>query len=170
MKRKYISTLSEKECKSFIKENVDFISFNFTQEHFTGWTKFGFFSIAYKSGKIKMYNPIFNKAIGRITSKNGGTMVSFRTYKGLTDIFSLLFLFVSSFIILLAAGINYEFNVTQVIGLSVLCCAFASSITFVASCLSEEGQEGESELCDFIQRSLSLKQQVKGGLRYEKKK
>lgn len=158
MKRKYISTLSEKECKSFIKENIDFISFNFTQEHFIGWTKFGFFSITYKSGKIRMYNPIFNKALGRITSKNGKTMVSFRTYKGLTDIFSLFFIFVSSFIILSAAGINYEFNVIQVIGLSALCCALVSIITFAASYLSEEGQEGENQLSNFLQRSLNLKQ------------
>jgi hypothetical protein len=160
MKRKYFSTLSKRECESFIEENIDFISFNIGQEHFSGWTKLGFFNISYVSGKYRLYNPIYNKVIGRITNKDGNTIVSIHSYKGLTDIFSLLLLFAFSFAIISLVEMNYGYNIFAAIGLSALCCAFASIITYVATYLSKQGKEGEEGLLNFLETNLNLAQQV----------
>jgi hypothetical protein len=158
VKKEYFSTLSRKECESFIKENIDYFSFNIGQEHFSGWTKFGFFCISYISGKYRLYNPIYNKVIGRIADKNGNTTVSIHLYKGLTDIFSLLLLFVCSFTIVSLVEMNYKYNIFAAIGLSALCCAFASIITYVSTYMSKQGKEGENELLNFLERNLSLMQ------------
>lgn len=103
-----------------------------------------------------MYNPIFNKIIGTVKEKDGYTHVTFRLYKGLTDLISLLFIFVVSFLILSVRF--YELNVFSRAGLSLLCCFFAASITFCFTWLSEDGQDGEVQLVEFVKRNLELRQ------------
>lgn len=89
---KYETDLSINECRTIFKECTDFVAFSFGEERLTGWIQFGFFSISYRSGKFRMYNPIFIKAIGKLTECDGRTLVKFSIYKGLTDIFSILYI------------------------------------------------------------------------------
>jgi hypothetical protein len=154
MKKRYTTVLSIDECKSRIKDCIHFLRFNFGQEQFVGWIRFGIFSIAYRNGKIRMYNPIFNKSIGRIYKKNGKTYVDFSLFKGLTDIFSVFYIFIGSLLII--SLVAHGLNLLGRISLSVLCCIFASSITWFFSWITEEGRDGEGRLSEFLERNLEL--------------
>lgn len=153
--RSYVTDLSKKECKSIFDQCVDFMSLSFGQEKLTGWMKYGFFSISYKSGKIRMYNPIFVKVIGKISERNGKAIVEFSTYRGLTDIFSMLFIFLGSLGILIIVS-DGELGLMHLLLLSILCCSLASSITFLFSFFSSEGKEGEERIIEFLERNLRL--------------
>jgi len=155
LKRTYATRLSPADCQAVIRDCVDLISFNIGVEAFTGWAKLSRFSISYKSGKMRRFNPIFNKAIGRLERKGGKTIVTFTTYKGLTDLFSLLFLFIGSFLIIAIAS-RGELGVWAMSGLSPFCCFLAATITFALTWISDEGREGERQLIEFLERNLEL--------------
>ncbi|CAM4447185.1 SMODS and SLOG-associating 2TM effector domain-containing protein [Paenibacillus tarimensis] len=134
---------------------MDFTLIDNWSERYSGWVKRGLFSISYKSGKICMNNPIFNKAIGRISTRKGVTVVSFRTYRGLTDILSLAILFAGSFAIILATS-SQVLDIGTIALLSLFCCSLAAVITYTFTSLSSEGREGEEYLIGFLERVLEL--------------
>lgn len=154
--RKYITSLSPKECTSIIKDSIDFISIGFGFEKFTGWILLNIFSISFSSGPIRLYNPIYNKIIGKISKKDGVTYVSIIKFKGLTDFFSIGFIFILSFIIILIASQGL-LNVWILICMSLLCCLLAAIITFTFTRITIEGQNGDKRLTEFIERNLDLK-------------
>lgn len=158
LKRRYITKLSKEECKAFFKDNVDVIPLIFGEEAFFGWAILHVFSLSFSSGKLRRYNPIFNKMIGRCVEKNGATHVTFSLYKGLTDFLSLFFIFVGSFIILSIKF--YELSALSIAILSILCCLVVSGITFIMTWLSEEGREAEDRLIEFLERNLELENQL----------
>ncbi|WP_181438863.1 hypothetical protein [Paenibacillus sambharensis] len=134
---------------------MDLTLFDDWSEHHSGWIKRGWFSISYKSGKIRMYNPVFNKVIGRIKTRKGVTMVSFRTYRGLTDILSLVILFAGSFALILATS-SQVLDIGTIALLSLFCCSLAAVITYTFTSLSSEGREGEEYLINLLERVLEL--------------
>ncbi|MGZ9585779.1 hypothetical protein [Paenibacillus marinisediminis] len=157
MKRTYTSGYTKQECISFIKENVDFVSLQYGIEHVKGWTRFSLFSLSYRNGEIRRNNPIFNKAVGRIKTKQGKTIVSFRTYKGLTDIFSVLGLFASSVVIVTLASLSSSgIPLHFILLMALICTLLGASITWIWSSLSTEGIEGEQELIAYMERALKL--------------
>ena len=154
--RKYITSLSPKECSTILRESIDFISIGAGIEKFTGWVLLNIFSISYQSGAMRLNNPIYNKVIGILIKKNGVTQVKVLMFKGLTDLFSIAFIFIGSLLILLIAT-QGQLKAWDLIGLSLLCCLLAGMITFFFTWLSTEGQQGEQRLTEFIERNLELK-------------
>ncbi|MCF2945429.1 hypothetical protein [Paenibacillus tarimensis] len=82
-------------------------------------------------------------------------MVSFRTYRGLTDILSLAILFAGSFAIILATS-SQVLDIGTIALLSLFCCSLAAVITYTFTSLSSEGREGEEYLIGFLERVLEL--------------
>ena len=155
MKRRYTTMLSVDESRARIKENIDLFPFNFGYETFFGWVKYRIFSINYSDGKIRRNNPIFNKVIGRILTKKGKTIIEFRTFNGLTDTFSLIYIGLGSFLILLFATQGI-LDLWSMLVFSMLCCIFTALVTFIFTILSTEGKEGEQRLIEFLENILEL--------------
>lgn len=93
--------------------------------------------------------------------------MTFRIYKGLTDILSLIFLFLGSFIILVMAENSDELPVSYNVGLSVFGCLLAAGITFTATALSDEGREGQRQVTEFLERNLNLEEPFDEGEAHE---
>lgn len=154
MRRTYKTLLTPAECQTRLRACIDFVSLNFGQERYTGWVKFGIFHISYKDGEYSFQKYIFNKVIGKITSKQGQTIVKFKSYKGLTDIISLFVIFTLSFLIFLLVETNLPIIYTLLF--SALCCCLSSVISFLSTWLSETGRDNEIELIQFMERNLEL--------------
>ncbi|WP_211746608.1 hypothetical protein [Paenibacillus sp. Marseille-Q4541] len=154
MKRKYTTQLSKKECISFVKDNVDFIRFDFSNEYFRGWTKLGIFSISYHDGKRERGRGVYNKAIGRISVKNGKTQVQFRLYKGWTDLFSILYtVMLSTFVVFISGPpfIPYAFLITLIL-LPIIMVPY----TWLYTTLSNDGHYNEVTLLTYVERVFEL--------------
>lgn len=157
-KRRYISKLSQKECISFIKDNIDFIHFNFYDESFRGWTKFGIFSISYNDGEQKRRRIVRNKAVGRISVKDGQTRIRFRLYKGWTDIFSIIYTMLLASFLNVVMGppfISYMFlaSVTVIPAILVL-------YSWLYTILSKDGHFNEVTLLSYLERVFELEPEM----------
>lgn len=158
-KRKYTTKLSRKECISFIKDNIDFIRFDFYNESFRGWTKFGIFSISYNDGEHNRRRIVRNKAVGRISVKDGKTRVRFRLYKGWTDLFSLiytmlLFSFMNLFMAPPFISEMFFLSVTLLPAIMVL-------YSWLYTILSEDGHSNEATLLAYVERVFELEPEMK---------
>ncbi|WP_454190140.1 hypothetical protein [Paenibacillus sp. Marseille-Q7038] len=158
-KRRYTTKLSQKECISFIKDNIDFIRFDFYNESFRGWTKFGIFSISYNDGEHNRRRIVRNKAVGRISVKEGITHVRFRLYKGWTDIFSLMYtmLLFSCMNLFMGPPFISEmffFSVTLIPAIMVL-------YSWLYTILSEDGHSNEAILLAYVERIFELEPEMK---------
>lgn len=157
-KRRYTTKLSRKECISFIKDNIDFIHFDFYNESFRGWTKFGIFSISYNDGEQKRGRIVRNKAVGRISVKDGETRIRFRLYKGWTDFFSMIYTMLLASCVNVMMGppfISYMFLVSvTVIPLILILYSWLYTIS------SEDGRSNEVYLLAYLERVFELEPEV----------
>lgn len=154
MKRKLISPRKAENCEAFLKENVDLFSFAFGESAITGWTKFGWFSLSYRDGEYRRL-PLFNRAFGRISRRKGRTVVSYRTYKGLTDPVGLFVLLAAAFglILVAAAQGSVPAPIDEAAGSAFGLAAAMAGLTWISTVVREEGREGEQELIGFIERN-----------------
>ena len=158
-KRRYITKLPRKECLSFIKENIDFIRFDFYNESFRGWTKFGIFSISYNDGEHNRRRIVRNKAVGRISVKDGKTHVRFRLYKGWTDPFALIYTMFLFSCINLIMGPPF---ISEMFFLSVsLLPAIMVLYSWLYTILSEDGHSNEAILLAYVERVFELEPEMK---------
>ena len=157
MKYKGTTQLSKSHCESVIKNSVDLYSITLDGGEFVGWNYKGFFSISVTRGMLKS-DLVRNKVLGKVSVKNDITHVCFRTYRGYTDCISMITFFIVSFIIMSLADLS-----TGVISfmwkliISVLLWLFVGSISWMISHASEDGQENENLLIEFLQKGLDLK-------------
>lgn len=153
-KRRYTTKLSQKECITFIKDNVDFIHFDFYDEYFRGWTKLGIFSISYNDGQHKRGRAVYNKAVGRISIKNGKTQVRFRLYKGWTDLFSIIYTMLLSSCVMLIMGPPF---ISNMFFLSVIVFpVILVSYSWLYTILSNDGRSNEATLLAYLERVFEL--------------
>lgn len=152
MKGKLISPRKAENCKAFLRENVDLFSFAFGESAITGWTKFGWFSLSYRDGEYRRF-PLFNRAFGRISRRKGRTIVSYRTYKGLTDPVGLFVLFVAALGLMLAIAFQDNVPMDEAAESAFGLAAAMAGITWLSTVVREEGREGERELVGFIERN-----------------
>ena len=149
--------LSKSHCESVIKHSVNLYSITLDGGEFVGWMNKGLFSISVTRGMLKS-DLVRNKVLGKISTKNNKTYVNFRTYRGYTDIVSIMTIFVVCFISMSLADIT-----TGVISLlwkvliSTLVCLLVAVISWMVSHASEDGQENEEILVEFLQKGLELK-------------
>ncbi|MFD0673771.1 hypothetical protein [Cohnella sp. GCM10027633] len=154
MKRRLTSPRTAENCKSFIRQNVDRFSLNFGVPAMTGWTKLGWFCLSYRDGKTRRH-PIFNRAFGRISRRGGRTVVTYRTYKGLTDPIGFFFLLAMAACFMIAVAgreslvIPLAETAEAIIGLAVM----MAGVTWLSTIVREDGRENERELIGFIERN-----------------
>ncbi|MCR8642020.1 hypothetical protein NV379_05060 [Paenibacillus sp. N1-5-1-14] len=102
-----------------------------------------------------------NKVMGRITVKNDKTHVSFRTYRGYTDVLSIVTMFMISFISTILADVaTGALNMMWKLLLPILFCLIAASFSWIVSHTSEDGQENENLLIEFLKDGLELKDEL----------
>lgn len=154
IRRTYTTTLSIKECHRIIRENLELIFFNYGSDRFEGWVRLGFIRIIFTNSLFRLQKPIFNRVTGRIRSKGGITRVFVHTYQGLTDIISLLKIFLFSSMVIL---IIFNSPILNLLIVSIIISLFLSFLSFLMTVLSENGKSNEFELIDFLERSLDLK-------------
>ena len=158
-KRRYTTKLSQKECISFIKDNIDFIHFDLYDEFFRGWTKFSIFSISYNDGEHKRGRAVYNKAVGIISMKNGETRVRFRLYKGWTDLFSIIYTMLLPFCVMLIMGPPFIPNMLF-LGVIVFP-AILDSYSWLYTILSKAGHANEATLLAYLERVFELEPEMK---------
>lgn len=158
LKHNYISALSAKECNMFIKENLDLIYFNYGLglDCFSGYVIFGFFYITFFDRRIYQRYPVLHKAIGRIKKKNGKTMITLYTYRGITDIFPLSLIFIALFVLL--GAFTYNLALVKISTLAFFGCLAAAVVFFFYVNVSKKDMDGKEELLDLLERCLELKQ------------
>jgi len=154
---KYSTELSKSHCESVIRHNVDFFSFTLDGGEFIGWNKMGYFSISISRGCLKS-KLIHNKVLGRVIERNEKTYVDFCTYRGFTDVLSMLTIFVISFISINLADINFVINMVWKLVFSALICLFNAAISWIFTNISEDGQENEDLLIEFLKDGLELRE------------
>lgn len=149
--------LSKPHCESVIKHSVDFFSITLDGGEFVGWIYKGFFSVSVTRGMLKS-DLVRNKVLGKISTKNDKTYIYYRTYRGYTDIVSLMTLFIICFISASLADIyTGVISVLWKLILSILFSLLIAAISWMISHASEDGQENEDLLVEFLQKGLELK-------------
>lgn len=149
--------LSKSHCESVIKHSVDIYSITLDGGELVGWINQGIFSISVTRGMLKS-DLVRNKVLGKISTKNNKTYVNFRTYRGYTDIVSIITMFIVCFISTSLADIS-----TGVISfwwkiiMSGLFCLLIAAVSWIISHASEDGQENESILIEFLEKGLELR-------------
>lgn len=161
MIRRYTSKLSTKECKDFIRENLDAFSIPFGDEYMTGWTKLGFFSVSYKMGKWQRNYWVFNKSIGRISSRRGTTRVTFVTFRGLTDPLSLLLQLFGIYIMLSVAQGMEIMNAADKWLIAGCFTAVLAIISWIYTTIHPDGAYAEKEMIDYLERNIATTRRVK---------
>lgn len=154
-RKRFVSTLTVKECNMFIEENLGLLFLHYGLDRFQGWVRLGFYCVTLTNERFQLRNPVFHKAIGRISKSNGETRVTVTMYRGLTDLFSLLTIFLISYVLLGILTLNYNFVSLSL--LSLLISFVVAGITYLITCFSEEAIENEEELLDFLKRSMELR-------------
>lgn len=126
--------------------------FYFGEERYTGWCKFGFFSVRYHSGKElwQFYYQIFNKCLGYIRNKNGQTTIRYLHFHGLTDPVSLLTQYIGSFLILYIVKTRFQLDLGDVLVYSLLPTAIAALFTCIFTAFSGQGYQNQRELDSFL--------------------
>ena len=151
------SALTRQQCSKVIRENVDFISFSFGNERYTGWSKFGFFCIAYHDGKSLRRNyPISTRICGHISEKNGSTSVSYSCFYGLTDLISVIRLFLLTLVILLFDRDKYGMPFEICILSSIVCTFLVAAFTYIVTKFSRAGNENGQTLENYVASLLNL--------------
>lgn len=155
---KCTTELSKSHCESVIKNSVDYYSISLDGGEFVGWMYKGFFSISISRGMLKS-DFVRNKALGRISTQNNKTYVSFRTYRGYTDIVSIMTFIIVGFIslsvvdIFVGGVIGFGWKVAMPAFFSLIIAA----VSWIISHASEDGQENENVLLEFLQNGLDLR-------------
>lgn len=152
MRRKLISPRKAENCEAFLRDNVDKFSFSFGNPVMTGWTKFGWFGLSYRDGEYRRF-PLFNRAFGRISRRKGQTVVSYRTYKGLTDPVALFVLFAAALALMFAIAFQDNVPLDEAAETAFGLTAAMAGLTWISTAAREEGREGEQELIGFIERN-----------------
>ncbi|MNO70682.1 hypothetical protein D3C76_615750 [compost metagenome] len=157
MEYKCSTELSKSHCESVIKHSVDFYSITLDGGELVGWINKGLFSISVTRGMLKS-DLVRNKVLGRISTKNKKTYVYFRTYRGYTDIVSIITMFFVCFISVSLADISTGvISFLWKIIISALFCLLIAAISWMISHASEDGQENENLLVEFLQKGLELR-------------
>lgn len=152
-----LTKLSKSHCESVIKHSVDFYSISLDGGEFVGWINKGFFSISVTRGMLKS-DLVRNKVLGKISAKNDKTCVYYRTYRGYTDIVSLMTMFFICFISVSLADIwTGVISFLWKLIVSTLFCLIIAAISWMISHASEDGQANEDLLVEFLQKGLELK-------------
>ncbi|WP_179281107.1 hypothetical protein [Paenibacillus sp. XY044] len=157
MEYKCSTELSKSHCESVIKHSVDFYSITLDGGELVGWINKRLFSISVTRGMLKS-DLVRNKVLGRISTKNNKTYVYFRTYRGYTDIVSIITMFIVCFISASLADISTGvLSFLWKIIISALFCLLIAAISWMISHASEDGQENENLLVEFLQKGLELR-------------
>ncbi|WP_410769492.1 hypothetical protein [Fontibacillus sp. BL9] len=157
MEYKCSTELSKSHCESVIKHNVDFYSITLDGGELVGWINKGLFSISVTRGMLKS-DLVRNKVLGKISTKNNKTYVYFRTYRGYTDIVSIITMFIVCFISTSLADISTGvISFLWKIIISALFCLLIAAISWMISHASGDGQENENLLVEFLQKGLELR-------------
>lgn len=157
MEYKGSTEFSKAHCESVIRNSVDFYSLTLDGGELVGWIKKGLFSISVSRGMLKS-DLVRNKVLGKISTKNNKTYVYFRTYRGYTDIVSILTICMTCFIGLSIVDISVGGGIPLwwKIIIPLFVCFFIAAISWIISHASEDGQENEQVLVEFLQKGLEL--------------
>lgn len=174
MKKRYHTRLSPAQCRARLKQDIRRFAAPFSggYEQFTGWACGRWFAVSYHDGEnsgismegdalVRRIRLVRNKAIARITVREGVSAVAVRTYRGCTDILSIAFvaagLFLANMLITLLSGMgDADAALLVSVWLAAAMTLAWAALTAAWSYLSRAGEDNGRRLLEFLQATLQM--------------